>query len=573
MLLTAILIAVPLIVTAKTNVVLILSDDLRAQLNVEGFSSGPNVPNLRYLSWTGHTFNHAYANQALCGPSRNSFLSGRRPQHTAAYNFVDSFRDVGQNWTTLPGLFKSNNYTTVGAGKVRGSEERSDEPPVTTAIILIPHSNPFRDSLRSLQIFHPGLPPDNDIPYSWDDRMSDGTWEDWMYPTEDACSGGTAWCGTTNETDLEDYKTTQQSLKLLDNVTKEEENPFFLAVGYRKPHLQWRVPQRVLDGVRLGDVTSPSQTSFPPSTPPLAYHMPVDDFLLEFSDVEACGSGNLTDPSEPWFSDECARLWRRGYYAAVEYMDEQVGIILDELRERGLEDNTIVAFFGDHGWHLGEWGMWEKFSNFEVALRTPMFIRAPGMGYGLVDTPVELVDVYKTLAELAGLELPSGETIDGDSMVHLMEGGGGEGDDMAFSQFPRCLNGENYANLPLSKDDRNVWEVYNEGDAPSHRHEISDLPEWKLTNCNEITVDGMDWMGLSVRTVDWRFTQWFKFGADGIDWESGTKGREELYRYFKGDVDVFDGVHNFENVVSDPAYVEVVEELRGYIKRQWGNDK
>ena len=437
------------------NVVLIVSDDLRAQLNTNGFMSDnglPSSPNLGTLSKTGFTFNHAYANQALCGPSRNSFLSGRRPQTTGAYNFVDSFRDVGANWTTLPGLFKNNGYTTVGTGKV----------------------------------FHPGLPPNNDMPFSWDDRMNNGTWDPWMYPTEDACPEGTAWCGTQNETDLEDYKVTHTAKKLLNNITKVEK-PFFLAVGYRKPHLQWRVPQRVLDRVKLSAVSSPANPYLPRSTPDLAYHMPVDDFLLEFTDVEKCGSGNLTDPSA-WFSEDCAKLWRRGYYAAVSYMDEQVGVILDELKQRNLEKSTIVVFFGDHGWHLGEWGMWEKFSNFELALRTPMFIRAPNMGSGLISSPVELIDVYKTLVDLSGLALPDGEIIEGDSLVPLMKGEG-RSDLVAYSQFPRCLNGKNYAlNFPLSRDDREIWDTYNDGIKPTRRNrEPTEFPEWKLTNCNEVS--------------------------------------------------------------------------------------
>ncbi|GMI15771.1 hypothetical protein TrVE_jg4338 [Triparma verrucosa] len=533
--------------TAPTppNVVLIVSDDLRAQVNVADFfandSGLPRTSNLESLAKSGHSFNHAYANQALCGPSRNSFLSGRRPQRTEAYNFVDSFRDVegGENWTTLPGLFKRNNYTTVGAGK----------------------------------IFHPGLPPDNDMPYSWDDRMSDGTWESWMYPTEDACPLKTSWCGTDNETDLEDFKTTQQAIKLLDNITSTEKNsPFFLAVGYRKPHLQWRVPNRILENVPLESVSSPASPDFPPSTPPLAYHMPVDDFLLKFSDVEQCGSANLTDPATAWFSESCSRLWRRGYYSAVEYMDEQVGIILNELKERKLEDNTIVIFFGDHGWHLGEFGMFEKFSNFEVALRTPMFIRAPSLVTpgGLTTAPVELVDVYRTVADLANLQIPANESssIDGESLLPLMQGMKDDEVRMAFSQFPRCLDGKNYADLPLSSDDRNVWNVYNDGDKPSRRHEITNLPEWKLSNCNEITVEGMDWMGLSVRTQDWRYTVWHQFGSEGINWEAAIGG-EELYSYYPGDVDIFRSPNNFENVAGDPVNADVVNELRGYIEIQW----
>ena len=400
--------------------------------------------------------------------------------------------------------------------------------------------------------------------------MSNGEWNNWMYPSEDACPQHTSWCGTTNETDLEDFKTTQTAIQLLDNVTREE-GPFFLAVGFRKPHLQWRVPQRVLDEVAMADVTAPSTPFLPSSTPDLAYHMPVDDFLLEFTDVERCGSANLTDPGITWFSEGCARLWRRGYYAAVQYMDEQVGVILRELRERNLEQNTIVAFFGDHGWHLGEFGMWEKFSNFEVALRTPLFIRAPGISdVGVIDIPVELVDIYRTLADLAGLDLPDDEVIDGKSLVPMMRGPLNEeqvGEWTAFSQFPRCLNGANYASLPLSKDDRNVWRIYGDGDRPSFSHEVTNLPAFKLTNCNEITADGMDFMGLSVRTVAWRFTAWFKFQGE-VNFEAGAV-TEELYEYYKGDTDM-KSPNNFDNVVDDPANAEAVKHLRRLIQEQWG---
>ena len=153
------------------NILLLISDDLRSQLgDVPGIDDASgllsnatrHIAGLAAASAGGTVFTHAYAQQALCGPSRNSFLSGRRPATTLAWNFEDSFRDVpgAANWTSLPQFFKERGYTTLGAGKV----------------------------------FHKGLPPDWDNPHSWDERMTNGTWEPWMYPTEDRCKGGAAWC-------------------------------------------------------------------------------------------------------------------------------------------------------------------------------------------------------------------------------------------------------------------------------------------------------------------------------------------------------------------------------------------
>ena len=214
--------------------------------------------------------------------------------------------------------------------------------------------------------------------------------------------------------------------------------------------------------------------------------------------------------------------------------------------------------------------MWEKFSNFEVALRTPLFIRAPQFQQaGIIDAPVELVDIYRTLADLADLNLPEDEVIDGKSLVPLMRRDLNEEqvEWKAFSQFPRCLNGANYASLPLSKADRQVWRAYGEGDKPSFSHEVTGLPAWKLTNCNEITADGMDFMGLSVRTVEWRFTAWFRFSGE-VDFEGGAVA-EELYKYERGDLDIFKGSNNFDNVVDDPANAEALETLRSIIEEQW----
>jgi iduronate 2-sulfatase len=290
----------------------------------------------------------------------------------------------------------------------------------------------------------------------------------------------------------------------------------------------------------------------------------------------------------------CVRAWRRAYYAAVTYMDECVGELLAELDAVGAADNTVVAFFGDHGWHLGDLGMWEKFSNFEVATRTPLIFRRPPSwttGASTVTAPVELVDVYRTLADLAGLEVPANESaaVDGVSLRPLMEGVGGE-ERLAFSQFPRCADGVNYAELPLSDDDAKVWDVYNGGDAPSRKHQVTGLPLWKLTNCrsastifqskpssshppfsagNGIVAEDFDAMGLSVRSSEYRMTLWYSWEGGGVDWDADLMSAE-LYDHRGEDVDIFNGDGaEVTNLASDPDYAHVVADLTRALELQF----
>ena len=330
------------------NVLLIVSDDLRAEIDAVGFSCAYcKTPNLRRLSASAGSvsFNRAYVQEALCAPSRNSFLTGRRPDSTLAYNFVDSFREVGvgANWTTLPEFFIGLNYTVVGTGK----------------------------------IFHKGLPPNWDLAHSWDKRMSSGEWQGWMYPSEPRCPDEDVWCaisGATTAADFDDTQVTARALALLDNLTATGAStgaatgaatataagsvkPWFLAVGYRKPHVQWRVPSSFVDAIPADTVTLPKHKVFPEGAPAVAFHQPVNDFLQPFADVRSCGGVDTMTPNSS-FPDTCQLKWRRAYHAAVSFMDAQVGILLDALDNKGVADSTVVVFFGDHGWQLGEWAEW-----------------------------------------------------------------------------------------------------------------------------------------------------------------------------------------------------------------------
>jgi iduronate 2-sulfatase len=374
---------------AQPNVLFLVSDDLRPQLDVPGYGadSAPiTTPRLAALAAESFVFTRAYCQEALCAPSRNSFreptsvaacgllavstgatlvpvqqcfccyartlsVSGRRPDTTKSWQFVDHFREHsvgGDKWTALPQLFRQRGWTTVGAGK----------------------------------IYHPGLPPNNDLPKSWDPRMSDGTWPTWMYPTEPPCPGRTVGCGIDDQAHdpedrcatgpwlgdmclFEDSQTTAVALEQLRNVS-ELEAPFFVAVGFRKPHVSWRIPKRVLDAYPpIEDIPLPAQRAYPVNAPPIAFHQPVDDFLQSFTDVRECDGnsdkangtaladwavGSHCSGSGKHFNDTCTQTWRRQYWAAVSYLDENVGKMLDELEKLGHTDATIVSFFGDHGW-------------------------------------------------------------------------------------------------------------------------------------------------------------------------------------------------------------------------------
>ena len=665
----------------RPNILFFIVDDLRSTLGgIKGIDDANGVlytPNIAKLVNEGGTlFNHAYAQIALCAPSRNSFLTGRRPDTTLAYQFVDHFRElgVGFEWTTLPELFKKNGYVSVGAGKV----------------------------------FHPDLPPHWDLPRSWDERMSSGVWDTWMYPTEKRCGNNASWCAVEKDDeiqDLEDYKTTQVILEMLRNIStlnsmelegglrlekmkkkssKEQQNdneeqkdkenysegrnkesqntsapPFFIAAGFRKPHLQWKFPKYILDKFypSIDDVDNRiplpglNQRAYPRKSADLGYHMPVDDFLLDFNDVKNCSSADFA-PSFS-FSKECIKKWRMAYFASVTWVDACIGQIIDELEKLNLKENTIIALVGDHGWHLGNYGMYEKFSNFDVAVRTPLiFGKLPpkvvnfltpsstiehdshsrqSQTAQLVEDIVELIDIYPTLARIAGLDLPTFDTapLDGKSLHRYLlpesakaqptpksssslsfpcnSGSSsykreindslqvGENSQLLFemnidqgialSQFPRCLNGLNYNTIlrehkPLSDMNRLTFEVYNNGTIPTYRKPtVGNLPLWKLTNCNGVKREDFTYMGLSMRTKQYRLTNWYLWrGYEGVfevNWDIGPI-EQELYIHQTDPMqDIYLDANDFEtnNVAKEAEYQTLLKYLNELLEQKFRRNK
>ena len=502
--------------TAKRNVLVVISDDLRPELPCYGCDDVV-APHLSRLAGQSLRFTRAYVQEALCAPSRNSFLSGRRPDATRAWQFVDHFREAGPDWTTLPGAFKRAGFQAVGCGKV----------------------------------FHPHLPPNWDMPRSWDDRMN-ATWADWMYPSEPRCANRSTWCLGDDDGDYEDAKTTATALALLENVTAEDETPFFLAVGYRKPHLQWRVPKRVAALYPGGpdNVSLPAVDVAPEGAPGLAFHMPFAE-LSAFEDVKRCGGPGLMAPDVAYPLD-CQRSFRYGYYAAVTFVDEQLGLLLDWLDDNGRADDTAVVFYGDHGWHLGDQGDWEKFTNYENAVRTPLLIKAPWLprSFGkTVAAPVEVVDVYPTLCGLVGVDVDyvkdESEPLAGRDLSFLLsDPSNADPTHVARSTFPRCVGGENYAR--------------------NHTRNAT-YPDWYLNDCNDVPRALFTHMGYSIRDVTWRFTAWYAWDGANLA-PTGAPVALELYDH-SADDGTCDGAtksaFDFEtaNLAYDPAYADLVDDL------------
>lgn len=413
LLITGRLDAVQAVETSKHNVLFIAVDDLRPELSIYG----KNVisPNVDRLSRTGTVFTHAYCQQALCMPSRASLLTGRRPDTTRVYAFDRDFRLALPDVVTLPEHFKRNGYHTRAFGKIFHKDDRQ-----SWSVPLWRSSKPQYHTERGRQVLKWIKEDFRRITFTW--HLGNGI-------TKTKRMGGLPWeAPDVPDNALREGDMTDEVVRTLGELTKQENRtPFFLAVGYHKPHLPFIAPKKYFDlydrdKLRLAD------NPFPPE------------------DVPSCAMYNWNDlrhyygiPKVGPVADEQARDLIHAYYACVSYVDAQIGRLLDELAKLELRQETVVVLWGDHGWQLGEHGMWDKHSNFETSARAPLVVSVPGQKPGRTDALVEFVDIYPSLCELCGLPLPSG--LEGTSFVPLFENRQRAWKRAAFSQYPRVIPG------------------------------------------------------------------------------------------------------------------------------------
>lgn len=394
------------------NVLLILVDDLKPALGCYGDQLA-RTPHLDRLAARGLRFDRAYCNQAVCAPSRNSLLVGSRSTSLGIYDLGTNFRVAVPDAVTLPQHFHQHGYQTAGIGKV----------------FHIGHGNAGDDASWSVPFRSEPV-----VEYLLPENSGAGLTREQALFSNRSPQGlprGAAWeRADVNDDAYADGRIAAAGVERLEEFSRSGE-PFLLALGFVKPHLPFCAPARYWD---LHDPAAfpLAERGFPPDGAP-AY---AGKGLVELNQYTPI-------PEQPPISEELARTLIHGYYASVSYMDAQVGRVLDALDRLQLADKTIVLLWGDHGYHLGDHGMWTKHTNYEQACRIPLLLCAPGVSTPGSSTAalVESVDVFPTLCELAGVPPPGGpQPIDGLSLTSILRDPTARVREHAYHCYPRGPN-------------------------------------------------------------------------------------------------------------------------------------
>lgn len=486
----------------KYNVLFIAIDDLKPYIGAYGDKMA-KTPNMDKLAASGVMFTNAHTQQAVCGPSRASLLTGVRPDKTQIWDLQTLIRDKNPGIVTLPQYFKNNGYYTLGVGKIfdpRSVDKQSDE---------VSWSEPFKKK------------------YKLANGYEDLAFETYQSPDIKAKEKAGAKMGGGDDAKSE-VKVSTESLDVPDDAYtdgamanyvvsklkdfKGANNPFFFAVGFKKPHLPFVAPKKYWDLYDRNKFELAPWQKKSVDGPDVAYHnagemRSYNDIIPLKTDAKKNDLLELPETKQ--------RELAHGYYACISYVDAQLGKIMDALKANGLYENTIIVLWGDHGWHLGDHSLWAKHSNFEQATRVPLMIHVPGMSGGIKNAnPAEFVDVYPTLCELNGLPVPA--YLDGKSLVPALQDAKAKIKDFAISQYPRGAG----------KGARET-------------------------------------MGYSLRNNQYRYTEWVgNFFNTAKPFKNADVKAAELYDYVNDP-------NETKNLANDPKFKKVVDELAAQLHQYY----
>ena len=481
------------------NVIFIAIDDLKPTLGAFG-DEFAQTPVLDKLAKNGTIFTNNHTQQAVCGPSRASLLTGKRPDYTKVRDLKTKMRDINPNILTLPQYFKENGYITAGVGKIfdpRCVDEFRDQPSWSLPFIKESDLNYPQEYGQPALGYYQNKKIKKHITALRKEGEDNGVSNINKYvrdrfkpPFEISNAPDEAYT---------DGAITVSALSLLDEVSSDSAKPFFLAVGFKRPHLPFVAPKKYWDmydkdAIQLAAFQKKSKNSTD-----LAYHSSGEMRSYQSPEVEY----KLSEKNLLELDEDLQKKLIHGYYACVSFVDTQVGKILKKLKEKNLDKNTIIVVLGDHGWHLGDHSLWNKHSNFEQATRSPLMVYVPNGNKPVkVSSPTEFVDLFPTLCELSGLSIP--KHLDGKSLV------------------------------PLIYQSNNVVKEY----------AVSQWHKGKVT-------------GYSFRTDTYRYTVWVDKKKSTEVITSNDIVAQELYDY---DKDPLETTNHFGR----PEYKTIQEELIGY---------
>jgi arylsulfatase A-like enzyme len=419
----------------KPNVLFIIVDDLKPILGCYG-DPFVKTPNIDRFAKEGVVFTNAYCQQAVCGPSRASFLTGMRPDYTGVWDLETEMRNINPEILSMPQFFKQNGYITAGIGKVfdsRSVDENIDKP--SWSIPFYKKSNDYYPKeMGKAKGRYRGVKVLEEIE---------------IYEKIGGAKGLTG-------KELSNFikinaKPSVESLDIPDNayidgatvlhskdilkVLKENAKPFFFAVGITKPHLPFAVPKKYWDLYNRDEIQLAEFRENANNSPLVAYHGAGE--LYKYADIPPIASfSDVKGGMELPFDKQKELI--HGYYASVSYADALIGKLISTLVSLNLKDNTIVTIIGDHGWHLGDHNLWCKHSNFEQATRIPMIFKIPGIKASKKSVLAEAVDIFPTLCDATGIKIP--EQLQGASLMPILMETKNKVKDYAVSQYRRGKN-------------------------------------------------------------------------------------------------------------------------------------
>ncbi|WP_193212070.1 sulfatase [Luteolibacter marinus] len=411
--LAAIALLAPCLAADKPNVLLILVDDLKPTLGCYG-DAAAKTPAIDQLAERGMRFDLAYCNQSVCAPSRINLMAGSRSTSTGIYNFGADVRKVYPDAVTLPQWFSKHGYQSQALGKVFhfghgniGDPASWDVPVFKDKLIeyLEPESTGGKLTREEAYFSNRELNRIHELPRG-------AAWES-PDVADDAYADG---------------RVANEAIRRLKAAKENPGKPFFMALGFARPHLPFSVPKKYWDLYDPAKLPQPEFTKAPAGAPAQAGKHGGE--IVNFKPIPQ--NGNI--------GEKMRRKLIHGYYAGASYTDAQIGKVIAELDRQGLADNTIIVLWGDHGWHLGDHDIWTKHTNYEQANRIPLLIIAPGVTQAHQSTKqlAETVDLYPTLAELAGLPAPvAPQPLDGTSLVPVLKDPAARVRDHAYHCYPR----------------------------------------------------------------------------------------------------------------------------------------